>query len=75
MLSNEEEKGQDPDQHQHENSTVNAVGNLNRRLGSVVVSSWPARVSVVTARPYRSLAHPCRPVVTRCRAALRFPAG
>ena len=29
------------------NSTVNAVGNLNRRLGSVVVSSGVACVSVV----------------------------
>src|SRR5580692_4609683 len=29
------------------NSTVNAVGNLNRRLGSVVVSSGVACVSVI----------------------------
>lgn len=30
------------------NSTVNAVGNLNRRLGSAVVSSWRVCVSLVT---------------------------
>jgi hypothetical protein len=48
------------------NSTVNAVGNRNRRLGSALASSGRARVSV-------AMAHPCHPVVTRAAASPARP--
>src|SRR6516162_8609461 len=50
------------------NSTVNAVGNLNRRLGSVASPSGRARVSV-------AMAHPCHSVVTRAAARPARPGG